>query len=416
MNFLNEVAMQYPNAISFASGRPTEKYFDLKSWLDKVPMFIEYFASSKKITYQKASALIGQYGKTDGIINSLISEQLQNDQVLQCSSEQIIVTTGCQEAMAICLATLMADKDSVVLVFNPNYIGITGLAAMFGECLSHVDVDDSGDFLGSVSRSVERIASSRKIIKAIYLVPDFNNPTGEVLPEAQRQELISFCSERKILILEDNAYGMFRYEGIAQRSMYSLDTTGTVLYLGTYSKTLCPSLRIGFIVLPKVLFGDTKASRELSEALSIAKSFITVNTSQLSQAVVGGILISEGMTLKRLTALPLNHYKTNLDTMTGALKDEFFNISSSVRWNKPEGGFFLTVKFPFEFNEIDLKACAEQYNVLCMPMSFFAFDNRYDNQIRLAFSNVETEKIAEGISNLAAYSRVKLSITGPSNL
>jgi (S)-3,5-dihydroxyphenylglycine transaminase len=251
--------------------------------------------------------------------------------------------------------------------------------------------------------AVEAAARAGKRPRVLYLVPDFDNPTGTVLTRAEREEIIDLCARHQIIVIEDNPYGMFRYDGEQVPSMYSLDTHGCVIFLGTYSKTLCPTVRVGFAAVPEQLFDGKGDGRDLVARLSQAKSFVTVNTSQLTQAVVGSVLLAEDCTLERRVAEARDLYRSNRDHMLACLDKKFSRFGSQISWNRPEGGFFLTMRLPFEFGQREAEVCAGDYGVLVLPLSFFALDRSQDRSIRLAFSNVSHGQIESGIDRLYAF-------------
>lgn len=400
MNFLNEVSMDYPNAVSFAAGRPAAEFFKLQDWVNLLPVFVEHFARKEDISTEQAYGRIGQYGRTNGFINDLIAEQLHNDENMSCTAEQVIVTAGCQEAMALCITTLLSPPQDVLLVFDPSYIGITGLAEIHGITVMPIVQKQEHSMLEALAGAVRQVEAAHKRPKVLYLVADFSNPTGQVISREDRLALIEFCAERQIYILEDNAYGMFRFEGDKQPTLYSLDNHGCVLYLGTYSKYLCPSVRIGFMVLPASSGQNLNTrNRDLKQRLSEAKGFSTANTSQLAQAIVGAVLLNEGKTLSRLVSGSLQHYKSNLQLTLQALA----TVRAPISWNTPTGGFFIAITLPFRFGASEMRTCAQQYNLLCMPMSFFAYAEDFDFQVRFAFSGIAKEDIGYGVAQFSQF-------------
>ncbi|MBJ7311026.1 PLP-dependent aminotransferase family protein [Rugamonas sp. CCM 8940] len=402
MNFLNEMSGNFPNAISFASGRPTEQFFALAHWMAQFPLFARHFAAAHSLSEEAAVNVLSQYGRTNGIIDDLIAAQVGLDEGIACGREQIIVTAGCQEAIELCLRALFESERDVLLVRSPAYIGITGVAELHGIEVAGLScaVDDTLAFLRA---AVERLEGEGKRPRALYLVPDFDNPTGAVLSRAARLELIAFCSEKSITVLEDNPYGMFRYEGEPIAPMFALDQAGCVVYLGTYSKTICPALRVGFAIFPKQLGGSAERTQALMHKISQIKSLLTCNTSQVSQAIVGGLLLSENGSLKRLVEGSVDLYRHNRDTMLACLEETFKKWEGRISWNRPQGGFFLTLSLPFKFLGGEAASCARDYGVLAMPLSFFALDEEQDYCLRLAFSNVTPERIEEGIGRLGRF-------------
>jgi (S)-3,5-dihydroxyphenylglycine transaminase len=402
MNFLNEIASDYPSAISFASGRPAETLFEVEQFITRLPDFVRHVAQRDGTSAAEVYNMLAQYGRTNGIINDLIAAQVAADEGIQCSAHRVLVTTGCQEAMELCVMTLCREDHDVILARSPTYIGITGVADLHRKeivpfsCQQH-------DMVPELRRAVDAAERAGKRPRALYLVPDFDNPTGEVLTHATREEIIAFCASKNIVILEDNPYGLFRYEGADIPRMSSLDKHGCVAYLGTYAKSVCPGLRVGFVILPERLFGEAQAADALLNALSQAKSFVTCNTSQISQAVVGGVLLSEQCKLSRRIAPAIEFYRKNRDTMLQSLERSFQRVRDVVSWNRPEGGFFLTVTLPFSFTKPEAQICAQRYGVLVMPLSFFALIDDQDNRVRLAFSNTTPARIQDGIERFSRF-------------
>jgi (S)-3,5-dihydroxyphenylglycine transaminase len=143
-------------------------------------------------------------------------------------------------------------------------------------------------------------------------------------------------------------------------------------------------------------------------SLSEAKSFLTVNSSQIMQASVGAILLTENCSLRRMAALITEHYRSNRDAMLAALQSCFADEQPQVHWNTPAGGFFLMVTLPFPFFPEEAELCARDYQVLAMPLSFFAFSTEYDCKVRLAFSNATPASITEGIRRFSEFVKTRL--------
>ncbi len=408
MNFLNEIAGKFPAAISFASGRPAEQFFHFEQMLARVSVYVQQFAQERQLSMDSAFKVLAQYGRTNGIINDLIARQVQADEQITCSAAQVLVTGGCQEAMDLLVTTLCNQPGDVVLVRSPCYIGITGVADLNRIPLVPFSCDDVNQAASALRAAVDAAKQKGQRPRVLYLVPEFDNPTGTVLPLAARREIIAFCAEQGITILEDNPYGMFRFEGETMPPMYALDQHACVVYLGTYSKTICPALRVGFAIVPEHLHGVPQAGAALLDKLSQAKSFIAVNTSQLTQAVVGALLLDENCSLAKRVAPAVALYKHNRDVMLASLAREFAHLRDQVSWNVPEGGFFLTVTLPFPFLQREAEICASEYGVLTMPLSFFALDEQQNYRVRLAFSNASTERIEEGVARLARFVNASL--------
>ena len=405
MNYLNQVVLSFPHSVSFASGRPSENFFDIDEWPSCVDEFVAYESERTGRSPGTVMQDLGQYGRTIGIINDLIVRTLENDEGIRVHASDVMVTSGCQEGMALCLDTLFRVADDVLLVTDPTYIGVTGLAKIRGIETRCVSCDAEGPELSDLNALLSEIRKNGKTPKALYLIPDFNNPLGTSISLPRRQALLQCCADAGVYILEDNPYGMFRFEGDRLPTLKALDSFDIVIYLGTFSKTISPGLRVGYLVATrKVTLGDETGS--LTQQLSKIKSLLTVNTGQLSQAIVGGILLREKCSLQQRVAPIVQYYKNNRDVMVQALSDVFSKSSSwgsSVRWNYPSGGYFLTVSLPFTFGAREAEVCARDYGVICMPLSFFSMNGSCDNVIRLSFSYVSPAQITLGVNRLGCY-------------
>lgn len=413
MNFLNEIAGRYPQAISFASGRPAEAFFDMQEYARRLPLFVRHLQAVHGTSFEVSFNRLAQYGNTNGLINDLVARQVGQDEGIRCQPSQLLITAGCQEAMDLCVTTLCREPGDVLLVRSPTYIGITGVADLNRIEMAPFSCADGDSFTARLIAAADAAERSGKRPRAVYLVPDFDNPTGQVLTRAEREALIAVCVARRIVVLEDNPYGMFRFEGEAVPRMAALDAQGCVVYLGSYAKTLCPALRVGFAIVPPTLFGDAHAAMRLLAELSQAKSFATVNTSQIAQAMVGGLLLAENASLARRVAPANEFYRHNRDAMLGAL-EAAFPPPTGVTWNTPQGGFFLTVALPFDFGHEEAQVCASAYGVLTMPLSFFALNRDEDRRVRLAFSNSDPERIREGIARFSRFVQWRSSTSAAS--
>lgn len=402
MNFLNEVVLRYPRAISFAPGRPAELHFDVERSLALTPRFVEHRAASTGWTPRAVWNDLGQYNKTNGIINDLIARQLELDEGLRVRPESIVVTQGCQEGMVILLMALFDPATDVLLVSDPTYIGITGLAAILGIEMIPVPTGEQGLELAAVAAAIDAVRARGKRPRALYDIPDFNNPLGTRMPLAARRALLDLLHEREVFLFEDNPYGMFAYDGDPLPTLKSLDGHGVVIYMGSLSKTLYPGLRVGYLVVDQEVVGEAGERTPLAAELSKVKSLTTVTTSPVVQAVVGGLLLEGGGSLHGLVREKLPFYRANRDRMVACL-EERLGRAPGVRWNRPEGGFFLTVWLPFAFDDGCLQACARDYDVIVCPMSFFALSTGRESQVRLSFSYVTEAQIEQGIGRFARF-------------
>jgi (S)-3,5-dihydroxyphenylglycine transaminase len=402
MNFLNEVVLRYPHAVSFAPGRPAKQHFDVEGSIARIAAWVAHRAAAGGSSAAEVYGDLGQYGRTNGIIGDLIARQLAIDHGIHAASEAIVVTSGAQEGMAILLAALFDPAADALLVSDPTYIGITGLARLLGIQVVPVASGPHGVEAAAVAAAADAVERSGRRARALYDVPDFNNPLGTLMPLPARRELLHLAGERGMLLFEDNPYGMFSYDADPPPTLKALDERGVVIYLGSFSKTLFPGLRLGYLVADQEVELPGARRATLAGELSKVKSLTTVNTSPLLQAAAGGILLENGCSLHALVRRKLPFYRENRDRMLHCLAARLTGLAT---WNRPAGGFFLTLDLPFEFDAGCLEECARDFGVICCPMTFFSLTAGRERQLRLSFSYVSPAEIDEGIARFARFVR-----------
>jgi (S)-3,5-dihydroxyphenylglycine transaminase len=400
MNFLNEVTLRYPDAISFGPGRPYEGLFEIGKISFYLESYLRYLEQELGQSPEQVRTSLFQYGRTSGQIHPLIARTLENDEGIRIDPESLVVTVGCQEAMFIVLRALFGRPDDVLLVSSPCYIGITGAARLLDIPVIPVPERESGVDLGELRRIVASLRAQGRRPRALYVIPDFSNPLGARMPVDARTELLALAGEQDLLVLEDNPYGFFDRGGPRMPTLKSLDTARRVIYLGSFAKTCFPGARVGYVVADQVVTDSDGGRVLLAEELSKIKSMVTVNTSAFSQAVIGGMLVANDCRLLELNKPAIEFYRTNLETTLDAL-GRHLPTGSGVRWNSPEGGFFVTVTLPFAVDNEILEVSAGEFGVIWTPMSYFYLDGGGQRQIRLSCSYLESEQIEEGVRRLA---------------
>lgn len=405
MNFLNEVTARHPHAISFGPGRPGA-ILDVSAGAAWIERFIDHVCVTRKVARAEAWQSIGQYGATNGIINALVARHLEQDHGISVDPRAIAITHGAQEAMVLVLCGMFRRDVDVLLVSEPSYIGMSGLARVLGIDAVPVRCGEDGLDLEALARAIDDVKRAGKRPRALYDIPDFHNPLGVSLPLPRRRALLDLVEREGVFVIEDNPYGLFAYDEEPAPPLKALDTGAAVVYLGTFSKTMFPSVRVGYLV------ADQPFDRGyLAEELSKVKSLVTVNTSQISQALAGGILLEAGCALKALVQPAIARYRSNRDALLAALRRELgadARLARSVSWSHPRGGFFLTVTLPFACTDPEVEACAAEHGVIFCPVHWFASSGSQD-QIRLAFSDVTHAQIDEGVARLARYVRQRTS-------
>jgi (S)-3,5-dihydroxyphenylglycine transaminase len=405
MNFLNEIASRYPEAVSFASGRPFEEFFDVALIHDYLDVYCRYLRDELGYDEARVNRTLFQYGRTKGILHELIARELAVDEGMTTDPEAIVVTVGAQEAMFLTVRALRADDRDILLAVSPTYVGLTGAARLADLPVWPVHSGPRGVDLDDLARQVHRTREQGLRPRACYLMPDFANPTGLSMTVSLRHELLDLAAAEDILLLEDNPYGIFR-DGSHLPVLKALDTRRRVIYLGTFAKTGLPGARVGYVVADqRVATGDGGTSL-LADELAKIKSMLTVNTSAIAQAVIGGKLLRHGCRMSAANRRETAAYLRNLRQLLDGLNRRFTGPGRSpapVTWNSPSGGFFVQVTVPFAADDELLGHCAREYGVLWTPMSHFYSGSGGLHQIRLACSQLTPDLIETGLDRFAAF-------------
>ena len=405
MNFLNEVTGRFPEAISFAPGRPYEGFFDV----DQVQSYLRSYLGHLEAEGLGTDAVrtrIFQYGRTNGHIHDLIARTLHNDEGISVPAEAVVVTTGCQEAMLLALRALFGGPDDVLLVSSPAYVGITGAARLLDIAVVPVPEGPDGLDVAAVREACRTVRAGGRRPRALYLVPDFANPSGSTLPLDGRLRLLDAAAEEDFLVLEDNPYGFFVREGSPLPTLKSLDRARRVIHLGSFAKTAFPGARVGYLVADQEVAGPDGVRVLLADELSKIKSMTTVNTSSLGQAVIGGLLVEQDFRLRTANEKAVAHYRASLDALLAELGTAFppeRHAEHGVSWKRPQGGYFVVVTVPVAADQAALERSARRFGVLWTPMGDFYLDGGGSHQLRLSCSYLTTDRIGEGVRRLAAF-------------
>jgi (S)-3,5-dihydroxyphenylglycine transaminase len=399
MNFLNEVGSRYPAAVSFASGRPCEEFFDVKLIHHYLDSFCDYLKNDFAYSEAQIAQTLFQYGRTKGIVHELIARNLEIDESIRIPAESVVVTVGCQEAMFIVLRALRRDDRDALLAVSPTYVGLTGAARLADMTVWPVPSGPDGVNADDLADQARRARAAGLRPRACYVMPDFSNPTGVSLSLAARQRLLDVAEEEGLLLLEDNPYGLF-HDGAHAPTLKALDTRHQVVYLGSFAKTGFPGARVGYVVADQPVTDAAGSVSFLADQLSKIKSMVTVNTSAIAQAVVGGKLLEHDCCLAEANRRETAVYLRNLHQVLDGLSRRFG--PGKVSWNAPAGGFFVVVTLPFEATDQLLEYSAREHGVLWTPMSHFYGEGGGRRQVRLAFSQLSAEEIETGLDRFAA--------------
>lgn len=365
-----------PEVISLAGGLPDTSTFPAAS-----------FAAQMTRIAQESSAEALQYGPTEGfektkdcVVEVMGAEGMAPDH------EDIIITTGGQQAIDLVCKTLI-DPGDLVIAEAPTYPGAIPVFCSYQAEVEQIEVDRDGMV---VERLVERLdAHARKgrRPKFIYTVPTFQNPAGVTMSTDRRTALIELARERELLVVEDNPYGLIRFEGEAPPTLYSLDGGDFVLYLGTFSKILSPGIRLGWLCAPPPLMAKVVLGKQASDLC----------TSTLTQFFVHEYFRSDDW--RDYVESVCSIYRERRDAMLDGLARYF---PKQADWTTPQGGLFVWATLPDYIDTTDLLAKALRENVAFVPGAAAFLDGRGGNSMRLNFSAQTSEEIGEGIRRIGA--------------
>ncbi|WP_024832494.1 PLP-dependent aminotransferase family protein [Ruminiclostridium josui] len=403
MNFLNEISVKHPSAISFGSGRPNEEFFNV----EEVVLGIKDFVKKNKPRNMDENAYfnyLGQYNFTKGIINEYIAKLVYNDEGITIDSEDIIITDGAQEAMAIVINSLFSSKKDVLMVSEPSYIGFIGYAKIAGVNVCTIKRKNQSIDMDDLEDTVINLIKQGKKPKVLYEVPDFHNPTGSYMPLSERKKIIELAEKYDFYIVEDNPYGYYIYDTEKIPTLKAIDKYKRVIHIGSFSKTIFPSMRLGYLLADGKI-KHNNVSYSLSEMLKKVKSFITVNSSVILQAMLGAVLEKENYSLKALCKPKVESCMKNRNILIDTIGR---CIGHGLNWQKPLGGFFMSLDIPFSLTDSLILECVEKYSVIVCPMYMFCINkSQGTNQIRIAFSNLTEKQIEDGLERLAKFIRSK---------
>ncbi len=404
ISFLNEVMSRHPAAISFAPGAPNLAFLRDTDIAGHTARYLDHLCHSRSIDRDRALRLLSEYGPSRGLINDLVAAALNADHGTRLSPRDVVITVGAQEAMVLVLRAVCTPPDDLLAVVTPCFAGILGAARILDIGMVPVADTDRGVDLAGLAEACVAARARGQRIRVCYLAPDFANPSGSRMDLRDRKALLEVAEEHDLLLIEDGAYGFTAEPGDELPPLKALDGRGRVVYLGTFAKLCMPGARVGFAVADQRVRAAGGEVGLLADELAAIKSMVTVNTSPISQAVVGGMLLAHGGSLVALGRARSALYRRNLGLLLAALDREITGLPG-VSWNRPRGGFFVRMRVPVRADVELLERSAREYGVLWTPMSQFHLDDSGDHELRLSCSYLEPERIGEGVTRLAAFLR-----------
>lgn len=366
---------QQPDMISFAGGLPAPESFPIE----------DLKAIVCDIMNEDAAAAL-QYDATEGLkeLREILVEKYQQEGV-DCTIDNLIITTASQQGLDL-LGKIFINKGDKVICGLPSYLGGISAFASYGAEMVGVPMDEHGMSAKLLQEKLEELQQQGEKPKFIYIIPDFQNPAGITMPEQRREEIIAIAHTYDVLIVEDSPYREIRFEGKPQRLMYELDNTGQVITLGTFSKIVAPGFRIGWVL----------AHPDINDKLVMAKQSADLCTPTFVQKIAARYMKTDHYQTNLNKTIDLYHKRR--DVMLDGFKQ---HMPKEVTWTHPEGGLFLFVRLPEYMDAEQLFYEAVKKKVAFVVGNVFFCDGKGQNTLRMNFSFMNEEKIAEGVQRLA---------------
>ena len=363
---------QQPEIISFAGGLPAPELFPIE----------ELKNISKQVLEENGSAAL-QYGTTEGHkpLREKIVERMAKVHV-NTTSEDILVTNGSQQGLDFS-ARIFINPGDVIICESPTYLGAINAFKAYEPKFIEVDTDDKG----MIMEDLEEVLKNNDNVKFIYVIPDFQNPSGKTWSIERRKKLVELANKYNTAIVEDNPYGELRFEGEIYPAIKHYDTEGRVIFLGTFSKILCPGLRLGWVV----------ADEEILNKYNMVKQGADLQTNTMSQMEVAKLLEEYDIQehIEKIKVV----YKKRRDLMMKTMEEEF---PKEVKYTYPEGGLFTWVVLPDHINARELAVKALEKSVAFVPGGSFFPNGGNENTLRMNYSNMNEDRIVEGVKRLGA--------------
>ena len=318
-----------------------------------------------------------QYGSTEGLrqLRLKLAKQMRSEGVINAKADNLVITHGSAQGMHLA-AQVFVDRDDVVLVGLPTYFGGPGAVRSRGGKVAGVPVDQHGLDTAALKQEVKHLKAAGKRVKGVYVIPNFQNPTGVTLSLRRRRQLIRLANDYDLIIFEDDPYGELRFEGRHLPSLKSLDEHGRVIHLRSLSKTFVPGLRLGWA------YGEKGAIRQMV----VAKQYADAATNTPAQHILLEFM-RQGL-LDRQIQDNISFYRAKRDFMLAQMARHF---PAAVSWNRPRGGFFIFVHLPPALDAADLLRRAVQRKVAFVTGQPFFVDGSGGNTFRLSYAQAGNE-------------------------
>jgi 2-aminoadipate transaminase len=375
-----------PDVISLAGGLPDTSTFPAE----------DLAALMAHVAVDSAAQAL-QYGPTEGLdeLKGCIVE-VMGAEGMSVERDDILVTTGGQQVIDLVCKTLL-DPGDVVIAEAPTYPGAVPVFSSYQADVVQIEMDDDGMRVDLMEEALDRLEAEGRVPKFIYTVPSFQNPAGVTLSLERRRRLVEVAKQRELLVLEDNPYGLLRYEGDPQPTLFALDGGEYVIYLGTFSKILSPGLRLGWTVAP----------RPVLDKMNLGKQGADLCSSPLTQYFVSAYFAERDW--RRYLSDLVEIYRRRRDTMLDALAE---HLPAEATWTRPQGGLFIWATLPDYIDTTDLLARALRDKVAFVPGRAAYLDGRGGSSLRLNFSGVGEDEIREGIRRIGKVVSEQVALYG----
>jgi 2-aminoadipate transaminase len=337
-----------------------------------------------------------QYGSTEGLedLRQVLAERMKTEGLTDAAPDNLIITHGSAQGMHLA-AQVFIDRDDVVVVGLPTYFGGPGAVRSRGGKVVGVPVDRDGLNPNRMGQEINRLKTAGKRVKGVYVIPNFQNPTGVTLSLERRRQLIRLAETHDLVIFEDDPYADLRFEGQRLPSLKSMDRSGRVIHLRSLSKTFVPGVRLGWA------FGESGAIRQMV----VAKQFSDAATNTPAQYILLEF-IRRGL-LDRQIQENIEFYRAKRDFMLEQMDRHF---PREATWSRPRGGFFIFVKLPINMDADELFQRAVDRNVAFVTGQPFFVDGSGHNTFRLSYSQVGEEDMEAAIREIG--NLIKDSLAG----
>jgi 2-aminoadipate transaminase len=364
-----------PDVRSLAGGWPDPEKFPLKA-IRRI--------FDKLITKHGDRML--QYGSTEGLLElrQILADRMNTAGMVDVGPDNLMITHGSTQGMHLA-AQVFVDREDVVFVGLPTYFGGPGAVRSRSGKVVGIPLDDQGMDVDRLRMEATRLKASGKRVKGVYVIPNFQNPTGITLSLEKRRQLVRLAETHDLVIFEDDPYGELRFEGDPLPALKSLDRSGRVIQLRSLSKTFVPGMRLGWVA------GEPDAIRQMV----VAKQFADAATNTPAQYILLEF-IRQGLLDKQIQE-NAKHYRIKRDFMLAQMERYF---PDEVTWNRPAGGFFIFVQLPADMDAADLFQQAVDKNVAFVTGQPFFVDGSGHNTLRLSYAQAGHQDIAYAIRKI----------------